>query len=68
MSLVRLDLGGTPTRAEGFGTFVLLEDDQLRLHGIVNDRRDGNEVYYTLITPCVISFSACATQVLKERG
>jgi ArsR family transcriptional regulator len=39
----------------------------LRSHGIVRDRRDGNVVYYTLMTPCVLNFFACATQVLKER-
>ena len=39
----------------------------LRGHGIVEDRRDGNNVYYRLMTPCVTSFFACATQVLKER-
>ena len=39
----------------------------LRAHGIVDDRRDGNVVYYTLLTPCVMSFFSCATQVLKER-
>lgn len=39
----------------------------LRSHGIVRDRREGNVVYYTLMTPCVVSFFACATQVLKER-
>jgi ArsR family transcriptional regulator len=40
----------------------------LRAHGIVDDRRDGNIVYYRLLTPCVCNFFACATQVLKERG
>ena len=40
----------------------------LRSHGIVDDRRAGNVVYYTLLTPCVMSFFSCATQVLKERG
>ena len=40
----------------------------LRAHGIVNDRRDGNVVYYTLLTPCVMNFFSCATQVLKERA
>lgn len=40
----------------------------LRAHGIVNDRREGNVVYYTLLTPCVLSFLSCATQVLKERA
>jgi DNA-binding transcriptional ArsR family regulator len=40
----------------------------LRAHGIVADRREGNIVYYTLRTPCVVNFFACATQVLRERG
>jgi ArsR family transcriptional regulator len=40
----------------------------LRAHGIVEDRRQGNVVYYRLLTPCVCSFFACASQVLKERG
>lgn len=39
----------------------------LRAHGIVLDRREGNVVYYTLLTPCVMNFFSCATQVLKER-
>lgn len=39
----------------------------LRAHGIVRDRRDGNVVYYKLLTPCVLNFFACATQVLKEK-
>lgn len=39
----------------------------LRSHGIVFDRREGNVVYYSLQTPCVVNFFACATQVLKER-
>ena len=40
----------------------------LKAHGIVRDRRDGNVVYYQLLTPCVLNFFACATQVLKERA
>jgi len=40
----------------------------LRAHGIVNDRREGNVVFYTLLTPCVVNFFSCATQVLKERA
>jgi ArsR family transcriptional regulator len=40
----------------------------LRAHGIVSDRRDGNVVYYTLLTPCVMSFFSCASQVLEERA
>ncbi len=39
----------------------------LRSHGIVEDRREGNVVYYTLLTPCVMTFFSCATDVLKER-
>ena len=39
----------------------------LRSHGIVDDRRDGNVVYYTLLTPCVMNFFSCAAQVIKER-
>jgi DNA-binding transcriptional ArsR family regulator len=39
----------------------------LRAHDIVEDRRDGNVVFYKLLTPCVCKFFACATQVLKER-
>ncbi len=39
----------------------------LRAHGGVRDRREGNVVYYKLMTPCVMNFFACATQVLKER-
>jgi DNA-binding transcriptional ArsR family regulator len=37
-------------------------------HGIAEDRREGNLVYYRLLTPCVSSFCACATQVLKQRS
>jgi ArsR family transcriptional regulator len=40
----------------------------LRAHDIVRDRREGNVVYYTLLTPCVVDFFSCATEVLKERA
>ncbi len=40
----------------------------LRAHGIVDDRREGNVVYYRLLTPCVLSFFTCASQVLADRG
>lgn len=40
----------------------------LRAHGIVQDRREGTSVFYTLLTPCVINFFSCATQVMKERA
>lgn len=39
----------------------------LRAHGIVSDRRDGNMVFYRLLTPCVVNFFSCATKVLDER-
>ena len=39
----------------------------LRAHGIVEDRRDGNNVYYRLLVPCVLDFFACASRVLEER-
>ena len=39
----------------------------LRAHGIVEDRREGNVVFYRLLTPCVTNFFSCATQVIKER-
>lgn len=39
----------------------------LRTHGIVDDRREGNSVYYTLLTPCVLNFFACASQVITDR-
>ena len=38
----------------------------LRAHNIVLDRREGNVVYYALLTPCVVNFFSCATNVLKE--
>lgn len=39
----------------------------LRSGGIVEDRREGNNVYYRLLVPCVLNFFACASQVIKER-
>jgi len=38
----------------------------LRAYGIIDDRREGGIVIYTLLTPCVVNFLSCATQVLKE--
>jgi ArsR family transcriptional regulator len=55
---------------------TLIGDDQstvskhlavLRSHGIVDDRREGSVVIYRLMTPCVVSFLSCATQVIEER-
>mgnify|MGYP002629008272 CR=1 FL=1 len=39
----------------------------LKLHGIVADRREGSQVLYSLRTPCVLNFFACASAVLQER-
>jgi ArsR family transcriptional regulator len=39
-----------------------------RARGIVLDRREGNVVHDTLLTPCATKLFACATQVLKERA
>ena len=39
----------------------------LRAHGIVEDRREGNVVYYTLRTPCVVNFFKCATEVMGHK-
>ena len=35
----------------------------LRAHGIVNELRDGNVVYYSLLTPCVMNFFSCAPSI-----
>ena len=40
----------------------------LRSLGMIRDRRVGNAVHYSLLTPCVSGFFSCATQVLAERG
>lgn len=40
----------------------------LRNEGIVEDRKQGNFVYYKLVTTCVMDFFACATQVMKSRS
>lgn len=37
----------------------------LRQHGIVEDRREGTFVHYRLVTPCVLNFFSCVSQVLE---
>ena len=37
----------------------------LRESGIVSDERRGNQVYYSLRTPCVMSFFGCVETVLR---
>ena len=39
----------------------------LRSHGIVEDRREGSYVHYRLVTPCVLNFFSCASEVLELR-
>jgi DNA-binding transcriptional ArsR family regulator len=39
----------------------------LRAHRIVEDRREGSNVYYRLLMPCVLDFFVCASRVLEER-
>ncbi|MBD3366864.1 MAG: metalloregulator ArsR/SmtB family transcription factor [Candidatus Eisenbacteria bacterium] len=38
----------------------------LRSVGIVAGRREGQHVYYRLLTPCVLSFLGCAALVERE--
>jgi ArsR family transcriptional regulator len=38
----------------------------LKTHGIVDDRREGQNVYYSLLTPCVLNFFTCAADVLSR--
>jgi len=38
----------------------------LRAEGIVEDRREGSSVIYRLLTPCIMNFFACTSQVIKE--
>ncbi len=39
----------------------------LRLNNIVADRREGNNIYYKLLTPCAVKFLSCATDVMREK-
>jgi ArsR family transcriptional regulator len=48
----------TPWNSRGIGSdpsTVSKHLAVLRAHGIVLDRREGNVVYYTLLTPCVLA-------------
>jgi DNA-binding transcriptional ArsR family regulator len=40
----------------------------LRAHRIVDDRREGNVVYYKLLVPCVLNFFACCREVLDDQS
>ncbi|MBM4024211.1 MAG: winged helix-turn-helix transcriptional regulator [Planctomycetes bacterium] len=36
--------------------------------GVLSCRKDGLKVFYTLKTPCVAEFLACATRVVKHQA
>lgn len=38
---------------------------QLRAAGIVSDRRQGAQIYYRLLAPCVMGFFDCVENVLR---
>jgi len=38
----------------------------LRAAGLVEDRKDGREVYYRLRCPCVLRFFECVEAVIRE--
>lgn len=40
---------------------------RLRSGGIIEGERRGKHIYYRLLTPCVLSFLSCATDVARER-
>jgi len=39
----------------------------LKNAGIIQDKRQGAQVYYSLSVPCVMDFFVCAEKVLKSR-
>jgi DNA-binding transcriptional ArsR family regulator len=39
----------------------------LRNAGIIEDRKEGNRVYYRLQTPCVLNFFECAMGVIQSK-
>jgi len=39
----------------------------LKNAGIIQDKRQGAQVYYSLSIPCVMDFFACAEKVLESR-
>jgi ArsR family transcriptional regulator len=39
----------------------------LRNAGIIEDRKEGNRVYYHLQTPCVLNFFSCAMEVIQSK-
>ena len=41
---------------------------QLRNAGIVEDEKRGAQVFYRLVTPCVMKFFECVTSVREKSG
>ncbi len=41
---------------------------QMRNAGIIEGRRDGNQVYYRLLVPCVLKLLACIDAVLVNEA
>lgn len=39
----------------------------LRSAGIIDSRRDGSNVHYRLVTPCILTVFSCASRVIRER-
>jgi DNA-binding transcriptional ArsR family regulator len=40
---------------------------RLRAGGIVDGERRGKHIFYRLLTPCVLAFLSCATEVAAEQ-
>jgi len=40
----------------------------LRKAGVVADRKEGLNVYYSLEVPCIVNFINCITQVIEKRA
>jgi len=40
----------------------------LKAAGIITDRKQGVQVYYSLKTPCILSFFGCVETVLRENA
>lgn len=39
---------------------------QMKNAGIIKGRRDGNQIYYKLLVPCVLSIFPCIDRVLQS--
>jgi len=40
----------------------------LRTAGVIADEKRGNQVFYSLLVPCVMNFFGCVESVLKNRA